>query len=76
MKLKATMFFLRMFFFRDDFSESPSFVADNGFFYNIVFTEHNICKGFFILKPNGHFYKYYGEDYYYRIKDAILADEN
>ncbi|MGB5982381.1 MAG: hypothetical protein WBG46_09565 [Nonlabens sp.] len=62
-------------FFRDEFSKNLTFIGDNGFFHENVFTEHNICKGFFILKPSGSFYKYYGEDYYYQIKDALLVNE-
>ena len=44
------------------------FIIDSGFFYENVFTEHQNCAGFLIIKPNGDFYKQYGEDYYSEVK--------
>jgi len=43
------------------------FILDSGFFYKNIFTEHDNCSAFFILKPNGKFMKYYGEDYYSKV---------
>ena len=48
-----------------------NFILDTGFFYNNVFTLHENCKAFFILKPNGDFMKYYGEDYYSLVNDFL-----
>ncbi len=50
------------------YEKMNKFILDSGFFYNNVFTEHQNCAGFLIIKPNGQFYKYYGEDYYSEVK--------
>lgn len=50
------------------YDELTEFRLDSGFFYKNVFTEHQNCEGFLIIKPNGEFYKYYGEDYYSEVK--------
>lgn len=51
-------------FHRDLYESRPNYVLDSGFFYNHIFTIHDNCEAFYILKPNGSFMKYYGEDYY------------
>ena len=40
------------------------FIKDSGFFSDIIFTLHENCQAFFILKPNGEFLKHYGTDYF------------
>lgn len=44
------------------------FKIDSGFFYENVFTEHQNCEALLIIKPNGEFYKHYGEDYYSEVQ--------
>lgn len=46
------------------FSKNPIYKLDSGFFYDTIFTLHENCSAFYLLKPNGDFYKNYGEDYY------------
>ena len=50
-------------FHKDYFKTNSAFKVDPGFFYNQVFTEHKNCAGVLIIKPNGSFHKYYGENY-------------
>ena len=50
------------------YEQMTEFIMDSGFFYENVFTEHQNCAGFLIIKPNGEFYKQYGEDYYSDVK--------
>ncbi|WP_394907490.1 hypothetical protein [uncultured Mesonia sp.] len=50
------------------YEQMTEFIMDSGFFYENVFTEHQNCAGFLIIKPNGEFYKQYGEDYYSEVK--------
>lgn len=49
-------------------STREQFILDKGFFHNKVFTLHENCEDFFILKPDGEFMKYYGEDYYTEVE--------
>lgn len=49
----------------------PEFILDSGFFYDNIFTEHENCSGFLIVKPNGDFHKYYGEDYYTEVQEFL-----
>ncbi len=53
---------------KEIYEQMTEFVMDSGFFYENVFTEHQNCAGFLIIKPNGEFYKHYGEDYYSEVK--------
>jgi hypothetical protein len=53
------------------YEKTPEFMLDSGFFYSDVFTEHQNCAGFLIVKPNGDFYKYYGEDYYTEVREFL-----
>ncbi len=53
---------------KEIYEQTPEFIMDSGFFYENVFTEHQNCAGFLIIKPNGEFYKHYGEDYYSEVK--------
>ncbi len=50
------------------YEKLSKFIIDSGFFYNNVFTEHQNCAGFIIIKSNGDFYKRYGEDYYSEVE--------
>lgn len=52
-------------------STRANFILDSGFFYTKVFTLHENCEAFFILKPNGEFMKYYGEDYYTQVENFM-----
>ena len=53
---------------KEIYEKITEFKLDSGFFYDNVFTEHQNCAGFLIIKPNGEFYKHYGEDYYSEVK--------
>ncbi|SHH80214.1 hypothetical protein [Winogradskyella jejuensis] len=53
---------------KEIYEQMNEFITDSGFFYDTVFTEHQNCSGFFIIKTNGEFYKHYGEDYYSEVK--------
>ena len=55
-------------FFKDLCKTKKQFRLDSGFFYKTIFTLHENCTAFFILKANGKFYKYYGEDYFDEVK--------
>ncbi len=46
------------------YAKREKFILDSGFFQKTVFTLQENCRAFFILKSNGEFLKYYGEDYY------------
>lgn len=52
----------------------PNCIEDKGFMKRIVFTSDKNCMGFFVLLPNGEFYKYYGEDYF-SIVDEVLSSK-
>lgn len=56
---------------KDIFEKRKEFILDSGFFYKNVFTEHENCEAFLIIKPKGEFYKYYGEDYYTEVKKLL-----
>jgi hypothetical protein len=51
-------------YFKEVYEQIPEFVLDSGFFYKNIFTEHQNCSGYIIIKPSGEFYKQYGEDHY------------
>ena len=51
-------------FHKDQHQKDKRFILDRGYFHRSVFTEHKNCKGIFVLKPNGEFLRYYGEDNY------------
>ena len=53
---------------KEIYEQMTEFIVDSEFFYDNVFTEHKNCAGFLIIKPNGDFYKQYGEDYYSEVK--------
>jgi hypothetical protein len=55
----------------DIYEKTAEFILDSGFFYENVFTEHQNCEAFLIIKPNGDFYKYYGEDYYTEVENFL-----
>ncbi len=61
-------------FSKEIYDRKPNFILDSGFFYNNVFTIHENCRAFLIVKPNGEFYKYYGEDYY-TVAEKFLKKE-
>ncbi|RNL54211.1 hypothetical protein [Pedobacter jejuensis] len=50
------------------FQKRDYFKKDSGFFYENIFTLHDNCDAFLILKPNGDFLKYYGEDYFSQVE--------
>ena len=58
-------------FFRDLYEAKKQYRMDSGFFYNTIFTLHENCGAFFLLKPNGKFYKYYGSDYFSQVKKYL-----
>lgn len=58
-------------FLKEVYEGKKDYQLDSGFFYNEVFTLHENCGAFFILKPNGEFLKHYGEDYFTRVKNFL-----
>lgn len=48
-----------------------NYKLDSGFFCNSIFTLNENCQAFFIVKPNGDFLKYYGEDYFSVVEDFL-----
>ena len=62
-------------FFKEQIKDGIYNKFDSGFFYDNIFTIHNNCQAFFILKPNGKFMKYYGEDYYTRVKKFLEEND-
>jgi len=56
---------------KEVYEKMTEFILDSGFFYENVFTEHQNCEAFLIIKPNGDFYKYYGEDYYTEVENFL-----
>jgi hypothetical protein len=61
-------------YFKDLYHQQLHFHPDSGFFYNNIFTLQDVCRGFFILKPNGDFMKYYGEDYYSVVEEFLKKE--
>ena len=61
-------------FFKDQLSKKSNWKLDTGFFIRNIFTEDKICEAFFILKPNGEFYKFYGSDHFTLVK-VLLENE-
>jgi hypothetical protein len=51
--------------------KQENFILDSGFFAKNIFTLQENCKAFLILKPNGDFIKYYGEDYYSEVEKYL-----
>ena len=60
-------------FHKDSHQNDKRFILDHGYLHKTIFTEHKNCKGIFVLKPNGEFLKYYGEDNYMDA-DAFLKE--
>jgi hypothetical protein len=58
-------------FYKNLYKENKNFKLDSGFFYNKIFTLHETCDAFFIIKPNGDFLKYYGGDYFSIVKTFL-----
>ncbi|MFK5981515.1 MAG: hypothetical protein QM499_01275 [Flavobacteriaceae bacterium] len=58
-------------FYKNLYKEKQNFKLDSGFFYNNIFTLHETCDAFFIIKPNGNFLKYYGGDYFSIVKTFL-----
>jgi len=56
---------------KETYKKMTEYILDSGFFYKNVFTEHQNCKAFIVIKPNGDFYKYYGEDYYTKVESFL-----
>lgn len=57
--------------FNELYATDERFILDNGYFYNTMFDKHENCGAFFILKPDGSFMKYYGEDYFTLVIDFL-----
>lgn len=53
---------------KEAYEKHEEYILDSGFFYDQIFTEHEICGGFIIIKPNGDFYKHFGEDYFSEVR--------
>lgn len=57
------------------YQQNENFRPDTGFFSKNIFTLHENCSGFFILKTNGEFMKYYGNDYFTHVKNFLQGTE-
>ncbi|MFP4846605.1 hypothetical protein [Winogradskyella sp. PE311] len=55
--------------------DNTDWLEDNNFIKNNIFTSNKNCSGFFILRTDGKFYKYYGEDYFSIVKKLLSAKE-
>lgn len=58
----------------DLLSKQDKFILDSGFFHKEIFTLHENCRAFFIIKPNGDFIKHYGSDYYTHVKNFLQSN--
>lgn len=58
-------------FNKEVFESKKVYRLDSGFFYNSIFTLHENCEAFLILKPNGDFLKCYGEDYFTGVENFL-----
>jgi hypothetical protein len=58
-------------FHHELFEKEDRYKLDFGYFYNNIFTMHENCEAFLILKPNGQFMKHYGEDYFTRVQTFL-----
>jgi len=47
------------------------FILDSGFFSENIFKLKENCEGFYILKPNGEYFIYYGSDYYSEVQKIL-----
>ncbi|MDQ7918583.1 hypothetical protein RBU60_13470 [Mesonia sp. MT50] len=56
---------------KDHYENLPEFQLDPGFFKELIFTLEENCAAFFVVKPNGKFLKYYGEDYNTEIENFL-----
>lgn len=63
-------------FHNDYFKKNSVFKIDTGFFSEEVFTEHQNCAAVIIIKPNGSFHKYYGEDYFEDVSGFLNQFDN
>ena len=63
-------------FFNNQLSSKKIWALDSkDFLNNTVFDLKENCQAFLIIKPNGEFYKFYGEDHFSIIED-LLKNEN
>jgi hypothetical protein len=58
-------------FHKDYYKQIDNYALDSGYFYNNIFTLHETCSAFFIIKPNGDFLKHYGSDYFTEVSDFL-----
>ena len=54
------------------FKKNDKYIQDSGFFEELIFNQKYNCGGFFLLKPNGSFMKYYGEDYFSEVENFLI----
>lgn len=62
-------------FHHDLFEKENMYKLDSGYFYNNIFTIHENCEAFLILKPNGQFMKHYGDDYFTRVETFLQKNK-
>lgn len=58
-------------FFKEFYPAIKNVKLDSGYFYSTIFTERSNCSGFFIVKPNGEYLKYYGFDYFSKVTEFL-----
>lgn len=57
--------------FKNVFENITKYKLASDFINEVIFTELNYCGGFFILKSNGKFMKYYGDDYFTEVENFL-----
>lgn len=57
--------------FAELFMDLDDYTLDSGYFYRNIFTQHENCSAFLLIKPDGRFVKYYGEGFYSIISDFL-----
>lgn len=79
-RLSATYNMANYFVFTEDahyadlYSKRVNYKKDPGYFKDRIFTSNQNCSAFLLVKPNGKFMKYYGEDYFTFVKNFLLKD--
>ncbi|WP_296385921.1 hypothetical protein [Winogradskyella sp.] len=72
---KNILVYTKKSFFTKYADNNSGWILDNGFIKNNIFISDKNCSGFFIIRTDGKFYKYYGEDYFSIINKLLRAKE-
>ncbi|MEQ6123023.1 hypothetical protein AAON49_02335 [Pseudotenacibaculum sp. MALMAid0570] len=69
------LLFDRSSFFKDFLLKSKRWKLAPDFFEKNIFTKNKICEAFIVIRPNGEFYKYYGEDHFSIVETLLKSDK-